>query len=195
MTEIKDKRASIDFFSAGVVGCHGLDYRNTGCGHFKRDGEQLIYVYSLANIFRPFASIRFRFVFRFVYLRICFMNLSFQFMRHGWLSAAKLSWLLTLLLITSGTSVSNAAIIPFVIAGAGGEGLRSTNERTNAGAAATIFGTPGSGGATGAGIFYDDGGAVGATKTLTLNFSWTGKEQRCQESLISEVVGHLCFRQ
>ena len=102
------------------------------------------------------------------------MNFSLIFMRRCWHSAGKPSWLLTIFLVMSGTSISNAAIIQFVIAGAGGAGLRSTNERTGAGAAATILGTPGSGGVTGAGIFYDDGGAVGATKTLTLNFSWTG---------------------
>ena len=102
------------------------------------------------------------------------MNLSFSFIRRFWLSAGNPSWLLTVLLVMSGTSISKAAIIQFDIAGVGGAGLRSTNERTGAGAVATILGTPGSGGETVAGIFYDDGGAVGASKTLTLNFSWTG---------------------
>ncbi len=58
----------------------------------------------------------------------------------------KLRWLWAILSVTIGTSISNASIILFDIAGAGAGGLRSTNERTDLGAAATILGIPGSGG-------------------------------------------------
>lgn len=102
------------------------------------------------------------------------MNRSFSFMPLGWLNHVMSSWLLGMLLVTGGASISKAAIVQLDILGAGGSGLSSANERTAAGGAATILGTPGSGGETGAGIFYDDGGAAGATKTLTLNFSWSG---------------------
>ena len=56
-----------------------------------------------------------------------------------------------------------AAIIQFDLVGKAGVGLLAANEN------GTILGTPGSGGETGAGIFYDD-----VANVLTLNFSWTG---------------------
>jgi CHRD domain len=61
------------------------------------------------------------------------------------------------------------AIVLFDLQGVGGAGLLASNEVTATGLPANILGTPGIGGESGAGFFFDD-----VANVLTLNASWTG---------------------
>ncbi len=78
-------------------------------------------------------------------------------------------FVLTALLVGVGSTLSHAAIVPFDLVGRSGAGLLSGNEVNADGTAATISGTPGSGGEIGAGFSFDN-----VARILTLNFSWTG---------------------
>jgi hypothetical protein len=70
---------------------------------------------------------------------------------------------LALIAILASPASSNAAVTFFDLAGRAGSGLLAGNET------AAVLGTPGSGGETGGGIFFDD-----STSTLTVNFLWSG---------------------
>jgi CHRD domain len=70
--------------------------------------------------------------------------------------------LILLSLLASAVS-SQAAITFFDLSGRAGSGLIAGNEN------GTVLGTPGSGGETGGGIFFDD-----STSTLTVNILWSG---------------------
>jgi hypothetical protein len=87
--------------------------------------------------------------------------------------------LLPFLAIALWVSQAQASIIFFDLTGLAGFGLRGGNETT------ALNGTPGSGGETGAGIFYDD-----VSNLLTINAAW-GSANGFTDLTGPTIAGHL----